>query len=195
MTETMASHQESHRQSQDRLRELLIKLPGVEVGTRFGGEAFFFRNRFFCHFHPTRDAVFLETFVWNKVEDVVGKIRGTVPHPEYGGYGWVRLPLDTEDALSRGRQLIEVTYRYLRTIRRVSVPKLGLQARRLELLRTTLPEVTFRVTEAKKRYQILLEATGIPDYEQAGKLLDEANRILKGSRNPRGGEEQSRAGR
>ena len=179
----MAPHQDSSHKLHEQLRELLAKLPGVTVGTRFGGEAFFFRKRFFCHFHPTRNLVFLETFVWNKVGDVVSEVPGTIPHPEYGGYGWVRHPIDTEDAFSKGRQLIETTYRYLRTTRRVSVPKGEFKPRTLELLKTRLPEIRFKVKEAKKTNQIVLEAPGLSDYEKADDLLDEATRILKGSRN------------
>ena len=181
----MAPRQGSSQKAQDQLRELLLKLPGVTIGTRFGGEAFFFRKRFFCHFHPNRNIVFLETFVWNKVEDIISEVPGTIPHPEYGSYGWVRLPIDSKDAVSRGQQLIETTYRYLRTIRRVSVPKEEFKPRTLELLRTKLPEIRIKVKKAKKTNQIVLETPGLSDYEKADDLLDEATRILKGSRNYR----------
>src|SRR5881396_3847285 len=107
VTQTVAPHQGSSQKPPEQLRELLVKLPGVTMGTRFGGEAFFFRKRFFCHFHRTRDHLFLETFVWNNVDEVMSDVPGTIPHPEYGGYGWVRLPIDSEDAVSRARQLIE----------------------------------------------------------------------------------------
>lgn len=150
MIETMAPHQDSRHKLHEQLRELLVKLPGVTVGTRFGGEAFFFRKRFFCHFHTARNLVFLETFVWNKVGDVVSEVPGTIPHPEYGGYGWVRLPLNSEATFSRAKELIETTYRYLRTIRRVSVPKEEFQPRTLDLLKTKLPGIRIRVKEAKK---------------------------------------------
>jgi hypothetical protein len=169
----------------EQLRELLVKLPGVTTGTRFGGEAFFFRKRFFCHFHPTRDQVFLETFVWNNVEALVGEVPGTIPHPEYGGYGWVRLPIDSDDAVSRGRQLIETTYRYLRTTRRVSIAKEEFQPETLGLLRSKLPEIRVMVRESKKRNQIVLEARGVSDYEKANDLLEKAVRILKGRLNRR----------
>src|SRR6266581_8179574 len=99
----------------EEVRKHLLELPYVTIGRRFGGEAFFFRKRFFCHFHPTRDHLFLETFVWNNVDAVVSEVPGTIAHPEYGGYGWVRLRIDSEDSVSKGRQLIETTYLYLRT--------------------------------------------------------------------------------
>ena len=183
VTQTVAPHQGSSQKPTEQLRELLVKLPGVTMGTRFGGEAFFFRKRFFCHFHRTRDHLFLETFVWNNVDEVVSEVPGTIPHPEYGGYGWVRLPIDSEDAVSRGRQLIETTYRYLRTTRRVSISKEEFRPETLGLLRTELPQIRVNVKESKKRNQIILEARGQSDYEKADDLFDRAIRILKGSRN------------
>ena len=186
VTETIARRQGSSQKPPEQLRELLVKLPGVTTGTRFGGEAFFFRKRFFCHFHATRDHLFLETFVWHNVEAVVSEVPGTIPHPEYGGYGWVRLPIDSDDAVSRGRQLIETTYRYLRTTRRVSIPQEKLRPETLDLLRKELPEIRVKVKESKKRNQVVLEAQGVLDYEKADDLLDKATRILKGPRNHRG---------
>src|SRR6266705_3186873 len=180
VTQTVAPHQGSSQKPPERLRELLVKLPGVTTGTRFGGEAFFFRKRFFCHFHPTRDHVFLETFVWNNVDAVISEVPGTIPHPEYGGYGWVRLQIDSADAVSRGRQLIETTYLYLRTTRRVSISKEEFRPETLVLLRTKLPEIRVKVKESEKRNQIILEARGQSDYEKADNLLDKATRILKG---------------
>src|SRR5213594_4959045 len=165
---------------QSKIRSQLLGLSGVTTGTRFGGEAFFFRKRFFCHFHPTRDHVFLETFVWNNVDAIVREVPGTIPHPEYGGYGWVRLPIDSEDAVSRGRQLIETTYRYLRTTRRVSISKEEFRPETLGLLRTELPQIRVNVKESKKRKQIVVEALGVSDYEKADELLKKAIRILKG---------------
>ena len=180
MTQTLAPHQGSSQTPSDQLRELLLKLPGVMTGTRFGGEAFFFRKRFFCHFHPTRDHVFLETFVWNNVDAIVREVPGTIPHPEYGGYGWVRLPIDSEDAVSMGRQLIETTYRYLRTTKRISISREEFRAETLGLLSTKLPEIRVKVKESKKRKQIVVEALGVSDYEKADELLKKAIRILKG---------------
>ncbi len=179
----MAPHQGSSQKPPERLRELLVKLPGVTTGTRFGGEAFFFRKRFFCHFHPTREHLFLETFVWNNVDAVISEVPGTIPHPEYGGYGWVRLPIDSEDTVSRARQLIETTYRYLRTTRRVSISREEFRPETLGLLGTELPEIKVKVKESKKRNQIILEARRQSDYEKADDLFDRAIRILKGSRN------------
>src|SRR5438445_10153342 len=158
VTQTVAPHQGSSQKPPEQLRELLVKLPGVTRGTRFGGEAFFFRKRFFCHFHPTREHLFLETFVWNNVDAVISEVPGTIPHPEYGGYGWVRLPIDSEDTVSRAGQLIETTYRYLRTRRRVSISREEFRPETLGLLGTELPEIKVKVKESKKRNQIILEA-------------------------------------
>src|SRR3989442_13119905 len=72
---------------QSKIRSQLLGLSGVTTGRRFGGEAFFFRKRFFCHFHPSKDYFFLETFVWGNVNEVVRDVPGVIPHPEYGGDG------------------------------------------------------------------------------------------------------------
>ncbi len=130
-----------------------------------------------------RGHLFLETFVWNNVDAVMSDVPGTIPHPEYGGYGWVRLPIDSEDAVSRARQLIETTYSYLRTTRRVSISREEFRPETLGLLGTELPEIKVKVKESKKRNQIILEARGQSDYEKADDLFDRAIRILKGSRN------------
>src|SRR5712692_2914368 len=172
VTETIARRQGSSQKPPEQLRELLVKLPGVTTGTRFGGEAFFFRKRFFCHFHATRDHLFLETFVWHNVEAVVREVPGTIPHPEYGGYGWVRLPINSDDAVSRALRLVETTYRYLRTTRRVSIPKAEFLQEKLGLIKETLPEIAVKVKESKKRSQVVLEARGVTDNEKADVLLD-----------------------
>ena len=185
VTETIARRQGSSQKLPEQLRDRLVELPGVTTGTRFGGEAFFFRNRFFCHFHETRDHLFLETFVWRNVEAVVSEVPGTIPHPEYGGYGWVRLPIDSDDAVSRGLRLIETTYRYLRTTRRVSIPQEEFLQEKLSLIKEKLPEIAVKVKESKKRNQLVLEASGVSDYEKADVLLDKATRILKGPRKHR----------
>src|SRR5712664_4333904 len=185
VTEAVEPHQGQIQKPPDQLRKFLIELPGVMSGTRFGGEAFFFRKRFFCHFHPTREHLLLETFVWNNVEAVTREVPGTIPHPEYGGYGWVRLPIDSEDAVSKGRQLIETTYGILRTTRRVSIAKEDYRLETLGLLGKRLPEIRVRVKESKKRNQIVLEARGVSDYEKADVLLDKAMGILKGPRDHR----------
>jgi len=121
--------------------------------------------------------------VWSNVDAVIREVPGTIPHPEYGGYGWVRLRIDSEDAVSRGRQLIETTYRYLRTTRRVSISKEEFRSEKLGLLGTELPEIRVSVKESKKRKQVILEARGVSDYEKADELLDKAIRIFKGPRN------------
>ncbi len=78
--------------------------------------------------------------------------------------------------------MIEATYRYLRTIGRVSVRDEEFQPRTLDLLRTRFPEIRIKVKEAKKTNQIILEAPGLSDYEKADNLLDEATGVLRSSR-------------
>src|SRR5207247_10741581 len=84
VTQTVAPHQGSSQKPTEQLRELLVKLPGVTMGTRFGGEAFFFRKRFFCHFHRIRDHLFLETFVWNNVYEVASGVPVLTVYSEHG---------------------------------------------------------------------------------------------------------------
>src|SRR2546425_11172711 len=82
---------------QSKIRSQLLGLSGVTTGRRFGGEAFFFRKRFFCHFHPSKDYFFLETFVWGNVNEVVRDVPGVIPHPEYGGDGLGRSSYKTKE--------------------------------------------------------------------------------------------------
>src|SRR2546426_6241759 len=82
---------------QSKIRSQLLGLSGVTTGRRFGGEAFFFRKRFFCHFHPSKDYFFLETFVWGNVNEVVRDVPGVIPHPEYGGDCWGRISIKTKE--------------------------------------------------------------------------------------------------
>lgn len=159
----------------------MLTLPDVTPGKRFGGEAFFFRKRFFCHFHPAKNVVFLETFVWNRVIEVTKEIPGVIPHPEYGGYGWVRLPLNSEIDAQKGERLIENTYRYLRTIRRISLRKDKFTPILIDAARSSLPQVRFKVKEARKTMQIMIETVEVADFEQADRILDRATSMLKES--------------
>jgi hypothetical protein len=166
----------------EELRKLLLTLPDVTLGRRFGGEAFFFRKKFFCHFHPAKNIVFLETFVWNRVSEVTKEVPGVIPHPEYGGSGWVRLPLNSEDDVQKGERLIENTYRYLRTIRRISLRKDKIKPGLIDAARNSLPQVRFKVKEAKKIVQIMIETVEVADFEQADRMLGRAASMLKRSR-------------
>jgi len=95
----------------DYLRGILLGLPGVRLGNRFGGEAFFVGKRFFCHFHEG-GTLLLETLVWDKVSKVVRAIPGVIPHPQYGAHGWVRLGVSSRADLAKARKLIEKSYQY-----------------------------------------------------------------------------------
>ncbi len=161
------------------IRKILLGLPDVTVGRRFGGEAFFFRKRFFCHFHPSKNVTFLETFVWNRVGEVVKGIPGVIPHPEYGGYGWVRLPLSSEEDVDKGGKLVGTTYRYLRTIKRISLRKDRFVPSSIESVKSKLPQVNFRVKEANKTMQIIMETPNAADFESADNILDRAAKMLK----------------
>ncbi len=164
---------------QERIRKVLVELPGVTVGHRFGGEAFFFRKKFFCHFHPLRDHFYLETFLWDRASDVARQIPGVIPHPEYGGYGWVRLEMATEEDAASGLALVEATYRVLRTIRRISIRKEKFSSGSLDAVRNNMPDLRFRLKEAEKTMQVLIEAPGVTDYADADTLLAKAVEILK----------------
>ncbi|HZY94169.1 MAG TPA: luciferase family protein [Candidatus Bathyarchaeia archaeon] len=163
----------------EKIRATLLQFRGISIGRKFGGEAFFFRKRFFCHFHPAKDHFFLETLVWNRVSDVVKQVPGVIPHPEYGNYGWVRLPILSESDVTSAMKLVEITYRILRTTRRVSIRKENFSPDALDLIRNELKHLTFKVKEAKKVMQILIEVHSIPDYDEADSLLEKAVALLK----------------
>lgn len=157
----------------------MLGLPGVTVGRRFGGEAFFYRKKFFCHFHPTRSGFFLETFVWNRSDEVVREIPGVIPHPEYGNYGWVRLPVSSKNDLAQAKSLVENTYRYLRTTKRVSLPKDRFTPELLTRVESKISQVNFKIKESKKRIQIIITIPELSDYDRADVLLKEATRMLR----------------
>jgi hypothetical protein len=165
--------------AQERIRRALVELPGVTTGRRFGGEAFFFKKKFFCHFHPVRDHFYLETFLWDRAGDVARQIPGVILHPEYGGYGWVRLEMVAEKDMASGLALVEATYQCLRTIRRISIRKEKFSSGSLEVARNNMPQLRFRLKEAEKTVQVLIEAPGVKNYANADSLLAEAVEILK----------------
>src|SRR2546428_13181142 len=100
---------------QSKIRSQLLGLSGVTTGRRFGGEAFFFRKRFFCHFHPSKDYFFLETFVWGNVNEVVRDVPGVIPHPEYGGDGWGGNSIKTKGRKGRGWGMWLISLQKLRS--------------------------------------------------------------------------------
>ena len=163
----------------DQIRRRLLELSDVTVGRRFGGEAFFFRKKFFCHFHPVRDNFFLETFVWGKLDDVVKQVPGVIPHPEYGSYGWTRLPISSEDDVEAGLRLVEVTYRILRTTKRVAIRKEKFSPESVEYARNKFKQLEFSVKEAEKTMQVMIQALTVADYSEADALLEKAITILK----------------
>jgi len=160
------------------LRRMLLSLPGVEPGRRFGEEAFLFRGRFFCHFHVSNRLVYLETFVWHKMNQVLKEIPGVIRHPQYGNYGWTRLPITSMNDMRKAKRLIELSYQYVTTIRRLSLPKKSFSHEYLEAVRHELPTVSFRVKQAPKTAQILME-TEWSDYKEANKVLDRASKMLR----------------
>ncbi len=164
---------------QERIRKVLLELPGVTVGRRFGGEAFFFRKRFFCHFHPWRNHFYLETFLWDGASDVAKQLPGVISHPEYGGYGWVRLEIASEKDLASGLALVEATYRSLRTIRKISIRKEKFSHRSLDSIRNKMPQLRFKLKEAEKTMQVLIEAPDVTDYADADALIAKAVEILR----------------
>ena len=164
---------------QSKIRSQLLGLSGVTTGRRFGGEAFFFRKRFFCHFHPSKDYFFLETFVWGNVNEVVRDVPGVIPHPEYGGYGWVRLPIKSEEDKDTAERLISITYKYLRTTKRISLPKASFRPDAVDAVKEKLPGLKFSLKESTKRIQVLVEASNVKDYGKADLALTEATNTLR----------------
>jgi len=181
---------------------MLLELPGVTRGTRFGGEAFFYRKKFFCHYHPAHGSffletfvwknvnavlgkipgaisLFLETFVWKNVNAVLGKIPGAISHPEYGAYGWVRLPISSASEIVQAKMLVEMTYRYIRTTKRISVDKDQFSDELLSLVKAKFPQIRFKSGESKKRIQIIMETPELTDFDRAEVLLNQAARALR----------------
>ncbi len=166
-------------EEQDQIRTMLLGLPSVTGGRRFGGEAFFYRNKFFCHFHPAGSRFFLETFVWNRIDEVVREIPGVIPHPGYGNYGWVRLLVSSESDLARAKCLVDRTYRYLRTTRRISLSKDRFTLELLARVKAKMSLVSFKTKVSKKRIQIVMVTPELFDYDRAETLLNEAARMLR----------------
>src|SRR2546428_9496455 len=108
---------------QSKIRSQLLGLSGVTTGRRFGGEAFFFRKRFFCHFHPSKDYFFLETFVWGNVNEVVRDVPGVIPHPEYGGNGWGSTSIKKKgDKETAGRRIFLIHQKIPTTAKKTTSP-------------------------------------------------------------------------
>ncbi len=70
-----------------------------------------------------------------------------VPHPEYGGYGWVRLSINGEEDADMAARLIAVTYRYLLTTKRVFLPKASFRPNAVDAVKEKLPWLKFRLKE------------------------------------------------
>ncbi len=168
----------------DDLRSILLRLDGVSLGSRFGGAAFFFGKRFFCHFHRGNSFLFLETFVWNKVGDVVKSVPGAVPHPKYGGYGWVRFKVSSPADLSKAKKLIEMSYKYMISIKRISLPKNEDTERLLKTARMKFPAIRFTARRSPKRTQVIMEVQRGNGSDRADELLDQATMFLRQSNSP-----------
>ena len=163
----------------DQVTTMLLELPGVTRGTRFGGEAFFYRKKFFCHYHPAHGSFLLETFVWKNVNAVLGKIPGAISHPEYGAYGWVRLPISSASEIVQAKRLVEMTYRYIRTTKRISVDKDQFSDELLGQVKAKFPQVRFSSKESKRRIQVIMETPELTDFDKADVLLNQAARSLR----------------
>ena len=155
------------------------ELPGVTVGRRFGGEAFFYKGKFFAHLHPAGRSFFLETWVWKKVDDVVREIPAVIPHPEYAGYGWVRLPVSSNSEVVKAQILVEKTYRYLRTTKRIALRKARFTPELLAHVQEKMPQVKFATKEARKTVQVMMEAPELIDYHRAEESLSQAASMLR----------------
>ena len=162
----------------ERLRNVLLELPGVELGSRFGGEAFFFRKRFFCHFHRG-SVLLLETFVWDKVDEVVGSIMGVVPHPQYGNYGWVRLRISSSEDFGKAKELIESSYRNMISTRRISLPKTERMKRAVKEAAKDFPRIHFKMKASLKRTQVVMEVRQFKDTKEAETQLKQAAAYLR----------------
>jgi hypothetical protein len=160
------------------LRSILLGLPGVRLGTRFGGEAFFVGKRFFCHFHRG-GTLLLETFVWDKVAKVVETIPGVIPHPQYGAYGWVRLRIHSPADLDKAKELIGLSYRYAIGTKRVSLPKTQQARRTVERAIENFPTIRFRMKPSLKRIQVIMEVRNFKNPAETGLQLNQAANYLR----------------
>jgi hypothetical protein len=160
------------------LRSALLELPGVKLGNRFRGEAFFVGKRFFCHFHRG-GSLLLETFVWDKVDEVVHAIPGVIPHPQYGNYGWVRLRVSSSADLAKAKELVESSYRYMISIKRISLPKTERVRRGVNEAAKRFPKINFKMKQSRKRTQVVMEVRLLEDRAEAGTQLTQAARFLK----------------
>ena len=160
------------------LRSALLELPGVKLGNRFGGEAFFVGKRFFCHFHPG-GSLLLETFVWDNVDEVVSAIPGVIPHPQYGNYGWVRLRVSSSADLAKAKELVESSYRYMISTKRISLPKTEHVMRGVNEATKRFPKINFKTKQSRKRTQVLMEVQLFENASEAAMQLNQAAGFLK----------------
>ncbi|MDA4128169.1 MAG: DUF5519 family protein [Thaumarchaeota archaeon] len=160
------------------LRSILLGLPGVKLGSRFGGEAFFVGKRFFCHFHRG-GTLLLETLVWDKVTEVVDKIPGVIPHPQYGAYGWVRLRINSPADMDKAKELIESSYQYAIGIKRVSLPKTQQARKAVERAMENFPSIRFRMKPSLKRIQVIMEVRNFKNPAKMGLQLNQAANYLR----------------
>jgi hypothetical protein len=160
------------------LRSILLGLPGVRLGSRFGGEAFFVGRRFFCHFHRG-GTLLLETFVWDNVTEVVDTISGVIPHPEYGAYGWVRLRIHSHADMDKAKELIESSYRYVIGTKRVSLPKTQQSRRAVERAMENFPSIRFRMKPSLKRIQVIMGMRNFKNPAETGLQLNEVTNYLR----------------
>lgn len=173
--------QTSLAEEYDLLRADLLGLHGVSSGVKFGGEAFFYGKRFFCHIHRGKDFLLLETFVWNKVDNVVESVPGVRPHPQYGGYGWVRFRISSPDDLDKARLLIEMSHDYMTRMRRVSLPKTRKTRTILKSAEVRFPTIRFEAKDSLKRTQVIIEAQRITGSIRPSELLNQAVLLLRQS--------------
>lgn len=153
------------------IREIALSLPGVIEGTKFRGEAWFIGKRFFAHCHLGKQGVYLEVIL-DKQEVKSRLPPGVIPHPQYVGFGWVRLAVKSEADLQRARALLRRSYRYMTLFRKVWLPK---QKRFLEMLHKqnkNLPGVTLlaKPQAGRKRISVIVSPKDLHDPQGAAKV-------------------------
>jgi hypothetical protein len=148
------------------------------LGERFGGEAFFLRKRFFCHFH-VGSTLMLETFVWDKFTQVVNAIPEVIPHPQYGAYGWVRLKISSRADLAKAKKLIEMSHQYMISTKRISIQQAPHIGEAVKVAKRKFPNIRFRMKRSQKRLQIIMEARNFENSVEAGTLLNQAANYLR----------------
>lgn len=153
------------------VRKIALSLPKVVEGSKFGGDAWFIGKRFFAHCHLGKQGVYLEVIL-DKQEVKSRLPRGVIPHPQYAGYGWVRLAVKSEADLQRARALLRRSYRYMTLFRKVWLPKQRKFLEKIYKQSKSLPGITIvaKPEPGRKRIAVIVSPKDLNDPHGAAKV-------------------------